>query len=258
MRWLLFVVTLAGSLHVAAPARAGMPAPLPTEWTAESTPSWERRQLPSGSAPRRWQAISFFLMTLAVTGYAVKFLWNGLARDVPSLPRLSTGSAFRVMVLGGLAFLIVLVMISGARELMTPGAWKKQGWTYRLAPSPADPAADARSSRKAAMETLRSRAWQHAALGGGELPAMEQLGSAGELPGFPGLHYITTANRRVETEGRLYAYEPEFVDGPRFVLLTNGELVEMGTPELRAAVAADHSARSRESVAAGPAEGSHE
>ena len=30
------------------------------------------------------------------------------------------------------AMLLVLTMISGARELLTPGAWRKQGSTYRL------------------------------------------------------------------------------------------------------------------------------
>jgi hypothetical protein len=29
-------------------------------------------------------------------------------------------------------FLLVLTMISGARELMTPGAWEKKGFTYQL------------------------------------------------------------------------------------------------------------------------------
>ena len=30
---------------------------------------------------------------------------------------------------------IVLTMISGARELMTPGAWERNGVTYRLSES---------------------------------------------------------------------------------------------------------------------------
>ncbi len=37
-----------------------------------------------------------------------------------------------MVVLWGLLFTVVLAMISGARELMTPGAWEKQGATYRL------------------------------------------------------------------------------------------------------------------------------
>jgi hypothetical protein len=44
----------------------------------------------------------------------------------------SFGRAVAGVFLWGLLFIIVLTMISGARELMTPGAWEKQGVTYRL------------------------------------------------------------------------------------------------------------------------------
>ncbi len=37
------------------------------------------------------------------------------------------------MIIWGLLFVLVLTMISGARELMTPGAWEKEGFTYVLA-----------------------------------------------------------------------------------------------------------------------------
>ena len=36
------------------------------------------------------------------------------------------------VVLWGLLFMLVLTMISGARELLTPGAWEKKGATYQL------------------------------------------------------------------------------------------------------------------------------
>jgi len=54
------------------------------------------------------------------------------------LPRLSFGRALAGVILWGLLFFIVLTMISGARELMTPGAWKKDGATYKLADDPAE------------------------------------------------------------------------------------------------------------------------
>ena len=38
----------------------------------------------------------------------------------------------RGCVVWGSLFVLVLTMISGARELMTPGAWKKDGITYVL------------------------------------------------------------------------------------------------------------------------------
>jgi hypothetical protein len=59
-------------------------------------------------------------------------VWNGLRRDFAWLPYLSYFKACCVVVLWGLLFVVVLTMISGARELMTPGAWEKNGLTYKL------------------------------------------------------------------------------------------------------------------------------
>ena len=109
----------------------------------------------SGSA--RLQAISFFLLGLAVVSLAVMGLWNYLRRDFTRLPRLSYGKAVGVVVAWGLLFVIVLTMISGARELMTPGAWKKQGSTYTLerptAPPSVVPQPAAGNASSAASET---------------------------------------------------------------------------------------------------------
>jgi hypothetical protein len=70
-----------------------------------------------------------------VSAAIVRFLWNLLQRDFPKLPRLSFHKAIAGVLLWGLLFVIVLAMISGARELMTPGTWMKDGGTYRLAAS---------------------------------------------------------------------------------------------------------------------------
>lgn len=103
---------------------AGMPAPLPEDLPTILRLNEEPHQ--------RLQVISFFLLGLLICSAAVKFLWNFLARDFPRLPRLSLGKAVSLVVLWGLLFIVVLTMISGARELMTPGAWRKMGWTYTL------------------------------------------------------------------------------------------------------------------------------
>ena len=103
---------------------AGMPVILP-----EDLPTFLRL---NDEPHQRLQAISFFLLGIAATAFAVKLLWNTLARDIPALPRLSLSKAFSVVVLSGLMFVVVLTMISGARELMTPGAWQKTGLTYTL------------------------------------------------------------------------------------------------------------------------------
>lgn len=83
-------------------------------------------------AKLRLQSISFFLVVLLLCAWGVKALWNTLAKDFPKLPRMTYGRALAAMALWGFVFVIVLTMISGARELLTPGAWEKQGATSKL------------------------------------------------------------------------------------------------------------------------------
>jgi hypothetical protein len=80
----------------------------------------------------RIQVISFFLLTLFLSALVVKLLWNGLQSEFARLPRLSYGKSLLFTITWGVLFCIVLVMISGARELMTPGAWERNGSIYRL------------------------------------------------------------------------------------------------------------------------------
>jgi len=105
-------------------AYGGMPRVLPedlkTIFRLEETPN------------QRLTAISFFLLGVVLSAAVVRLLWNALARDFKSLPRLTYFKSLALVILWGLLFIIVLTMISGARELMTPGAWKKQGITYTL------------------------------------------------------------------------------------------------------------------------------
>ena len=80
----------------------------------------------------RVEAISFFMFVFLVSAFGVQRLWNQLRSGFPRLPKLTYGKAVGLVALWGLLFIVVLAMISGARELMTPGAWEKQGATYRL------------------------------------------------------------------------------------------------------------------------------
>lgn len=80
----------------------------------------------------RLDVISFFLVVLLASSAAVWGLWNWLRSDFPRLPRLSVAKACGLVALWGLFFVVVLTMISGARELMTPGAWKRVGYTHQL------------------------------------------------------------------------------------------------------------------------------
>jgi hypothetical protein len=83
-------------------------------------------------AKLRLDAISFFLVVIFVSAWGVKLIWNALAKDFPKLPRMTYWRALGAIVLWGFVFVIILTMISGARELMTPGAWEKHGATYKL------------------------------------------------------------------------------------------------------------------------------
>lgn len=80
----------------------------------------------------RFENASFFLVILLVSALLIQLLWNYLRRDFPRLPRLSYGKAMLIVLLWGLLFILVLSMVAGARELMTPGAWEKQGTAYHL------------------------------------------------------------------------------------------------------------------------------
>lgn len=105
---------------VSAPAYAGMPAP------------YSLRDLPR----MRLEAISFFLAVLLVSSKLIQLIWNGVRSPVSRVPWLSYPRALGLVVLWGLLFSVVLAMISGARELMTPGAWEQRGATYRLKDGP--------------------------------------------------------------------------------------------------------------------------
>jgi hypothetical protein len=86
----------------------------------------------SDIARARFDSISFFIAVLLLLSWLVQSLWNYLGRDFKKLPRMSYPRALAVVTLWGLVFMLVLTMISGARELMTPGAWEKQGSTYKI------------------------------------------------------------------------------------------------------------------------------
>jgi hypothetical protein len=136
----------------------------------------------SDVAASRLDTISFFLLGYVLCACVIRWLWNRFARDSPALPRLSYRGAFAATAVWGILFLLVLTMISGARELLTPGAWERQGLTYRLdndrnvATDDAETPAAAWPSdteRRAALGELRALLWALAAQPAQELPSRE-------------------------------------------------------------------------------------
>lgn len=114
-------LALCGFICVTATADAGMPS---VGYTIAE------------GAKMRIETLSFFLSGFFLSAYCVMWLWNYLANDFAILPRLSYGKALALTTLWGLMFVLVLTMISGARELMTPGAWEKDGITQKVKQPP--------------------------------------------------------------------------------------------------------------------------
>jgi hypothetical protein len=219
----------------AASATAGMPAPLPTDFEVRTALRWDE------SALDRLRAISFFLLGLLLCAAAVRWLWNYLGRDFSALPRLGYGKALAGVVLWGLLFVVVLTMVAGARELMTPGAWRKQGFTYRPTPGPAPAADQGPGPRERRLEEWRTALWRFAATHGGRFPSPSELTAVPpelwEVPGGAGLRYHYVAGLSAVGPARPLVCEPELERGRRLVLQTSGEIVRRDAAELEQALA---------------------
>ena len=184
----------------------------------------------------RLQSLSFFLVVLLVMSLVVWWLWNSLRKDFPRLPHLRFVGAVGLMTLWGLLVLVVLTMISGARELLSPKAWVKDGLTYRIADEVVDTTRGSES-----LEDLREALWRWSDSHEGVLPVHE-FGS--ELPErrwrVPG----TTAGRyhyRPVARGSrsLLAWEPQGLPVPRWVLRGDGTVEALDDNALNAALAMD-------------------
>jgi hypothetical protein len=115
----------------------------------------------------RFENLSFFLAALLLCALVVMLLWNHLRKDFPRLPRLSYPKACGMVVLWGLMFLLVLTMIAGARELMTPGAWDRRGVGYQL--NSAELQAY-QTARREHLAQLQAPLWRYAQEHNGQFP----------------------------------------------------------------------------------------
>ena len=209
----------------------------------------------SDIASLRIQTISFFLLLTLVSAWGTKGLWNGLVRDFPGWPKLTYRGALFGTVLWGLLFLVVLTMISGARELMTPGAWEKDGLTYQLAADheaaqqhPPDQSTVTNEERRQSLDTLRSALWLHAATHESEFPESPETAQFAEefwqQPGDLGIQYRYLPNRRVGRNHDVLAFENAvYGDDTQWVLYADGSIKAepIGTIEELTATTADHS-----------------
>ncbi len=198
----------------------------------------------SDLARMRVQTISFFLLGLLACSWVVQRIWNSLSADFPRLPQLSYGKALGVVTLWGLLFVLILTMISGARELMTPGAWKKAGYTYKLAEEkPAATEGPYERERRQALERLRIALWTYARGHEGRFPpagAREAIpDEAWRVPDPSGMRYLYVAGQAADVGHAILAYEPGLFGVERLALLTDGRVVLVSPEELRGTLAGD-------------------
>lgn len=199
----------------------------------------------SDLAKLRLQTISFFLCGFLLCAGLIQLLWNYLRKDFTSLPRLSYGKAVGLTALWGLAFLLVLTMISGARELMTPGAWERRDWTYELVkgkPPPPLPEDTAEAVRRVQLDRLRVELWRYARSNQGrfpaELAALTLPAEATRVPGPSGLPYVYLGGLKID-DRRPVVYEPEAFGPRRLVLMADGEVRSLEWAEIASLLPAE-------------------
>lgn len=207
-------------------------------WAVLTTPALAGMSSPqlSDVAKARLDVISFFLLVYLLCAVVFRWLWNLLAKDFGWMPRLTFKRSLALLVVAGLFLYFVLTMISGARELMTPGAWAKQGITYKLQTPDRDPQPWLDAARQRWLETLRDALREYAATHDGRLPVHAYVSDfntslwKGAHPDGHWLIYIPGLT--FGSANRVLVYEPATYGAMRRALLTDGSVVSMNGDEL--------------------------
>lgn len=184
-------------------------------------------------ARMRIEVISFFLFIFFLSSWGVKSLWNRLRTDFPKMPQLTYRKALALVTLWGLMFILVLTMISGARELMTPGAWEKKGATYQLKQQEEQAIKEDQAlanERQKKLEELRILLLAYAQAHDGNYPkagdSVPIPASQWIVPGQIELKYHYQSGLKVNNQQTPLAWEPDAFDDPRWVLMSNGDLAQ--------------------------------
>ncbi len=188
------------------------------------------------AAASRLDVVSFFLVLYLVLTLIFKWLWNYLALDFKWMPRLTYLKALGLMVVCGMFLYVVLTMISGARELMTPTAWKKTGFTYGLVEPEQQAKPWLESARKQSLERLRAALWDYAKRHDGKLPVHTE---ADDFPRefWQGVDpdrsvYAYYPGRQPNVGNHVIAFEPYTYGSQRYVLFSTGEIEKMPVTEI--------------------------
>jgi hypothetical protein len=178
----------------------------------------------------RLEDISFFALLLVLSTLGMRFLWNSLTTDFARLPRLSFSKAFNFTLLLSLGMLLVLIMIAGARELLTPGAWYRQGSHY----NPSDAASV--ETRRQSLQSLGTALTQYAAAHQGRFPphdyGLEIPGKLWQAPDSAGTRYLYLGNQAFGQTNSLLVCEPRNFGDDRLVMFADGRIETLKTPEI--------------------------
>lgn len=179
----------------------------------------------------RLEEISFFIVLLIVCSFAFQLLWNSAFKGFRAIPRLKFRQALCLALLFGLVMLFILTMISGIREVLTPGAWRKQGTSYRLNDPSQEPA------RRRCLEQLRSALFEYARMHEGKFPPHDFVPDIPEKlwesPDQLGSHYIYSGGLTTNETRVLLAVEPPNFGDQRFGLLISGDIKMLSAAEIR-------------------------
>jgi hypothetical protein len=182
----------------------------------------------------RLEDISFFAVLLLACALGLKLLWNQVAKGFSKLPRITFVRSLCLMSILSLLMLLVLSMISGARELLTPGAWRRQGSAYRLNDVGSEPL------RRQSMEFLRGALRTYAEQHNGKFPPHDFVSEISEkiwqAPDSVGTRYIYVGGLSSHSTNEVTACEPASFGDQRFVLFATGEIKKLPTAAIRQAL----------------------
>ncbi|MAT15475.1 MAG: hypothetical protein CMJ46_09425 [Planctomyces sp.] len=192
----------------------------------------------------RISTFSFFLAGYLGATFVIYKVWNSLQQDYERLPRLTFKSALLATAIWGAMFVLVLTMISGARELMTPGAWERNGAVYKLKEptieeiTPADEEA-ARIERRQKLERLQGQLWVYALQHEGKFPqSIEESDFPSEAWTVPRqfeIQYVYYGGLQPggQSAAKPLVVEPGIVDSSRYVMFTDGSMALLDGQELQ-------------------------
>ena len=190
----------------------------------------------SDLARMRLEVVSLFLLSYLICAALLKVIWNWLAPDFSWMPRIGFKKALALLGVTGLFLYVVLTMISGARELMTPGAWQREGVTYALNDDSSE------RVRRAALSLLGKSLREYADANNGMFPQSRlgpeipvDLWTAGAESGFA-MPFEYVGGLKIGKGRRIVAYEPPARGQLRFVLFDDGRIEQMDWQSIRDAV----------------------